>query len=95
MFINMGMFKLKDNTEGNKAALQKRLLAMKGNIGQLNDITVKANARPGAFSYDVVMISKFDSMQRFEESIPHPVHVNVGKYIQDVCERVATVCYEE
>ena len=95
MFINMGMFKLKDSTEANIAALREKLLRMKGNIGQLNDITVKANRRPGVFSYDVVMISKFDSMERFEESIPHPAHVDVGKYIQDVCEQVATVCYEE
>jgi len=59
MFINIGMFKLEDNTETNIAALREKLLGMKVHIEQLNDITVKANRRPGAFSYDVVMISNF------------------------------------
>ena len=95
MIINEIMLKLRKKTEENIAALQNVLLEMKGNIEQLHDIKAHANIRSGAAAFDVIMIAKYDSMEKFNEYISHPYHVGVGKYIQEVCEQVASVCYEE
>ena len=76
-------------------ALQNTLLEMKGNIEQLHDIEVNVNIRSGAAAFDVIMIAKYESMQKFNEYISHPYHMGVGKYVQDACEQTASVCYEE
>ena len=95
MIVNEIMFQLKEKTTENIAALQNTLLDMKGNIEQLCDIKVKANIRSGAAGFDVIMIAKYDNMQKFTEYISHPYHVGVGKYVLEVCAQTASVCYEE
>lgn len=95
MLVNVITLKLRERTDANIAALQKTLLEMKGNIEQLSDIKVKANILSDAAAYDVILIAKYDSMQKFKEYISHPYHLDVAKYVQDVCGQAASVCYEE
>ena len=95
MVVNVVMLKLKERTDENTAALKRTLLEMKGNIELLSDIKVEVNIRSGAAAFDVIMMTKYDSMQKFNEYLIHPYHMGVGKYVQDVCEQTASVCYEE
>ena len=95
MIVNEIMLKLRERTDENIAALKKTLLEMEGNIEQLSDIKVKVNIRSGAAAFDLIMVAKYDSMEKFNEYISHPYHMGVGKYVQDVCEQTASVCYEE
>ena len=95
MTVNVVMLKLKERTDENIAALQQKLLEMRGNIEQLKEIKVEANIRSGATGFDILMITKYESMQDFNEYISHPLHMSVGQYVQDVCGQTASVCYEE
>ena len=95
MIVNEIMLKLKEKTDENITTLQNTLLEMKGNIEQLHDIKVNVNIRSGAAAFDVLVIAKYDSMQKFNEYISYPYHIEVGKYVLDVCEKTASVCYEE
>ena len=95
MVVNEIMLKLKEKTDENITELQNILLGMKGNIEQLHDIKVNVNICTGAAAFDVLMITKYDSMQKFNEYITHPYHMEVGKYVLGVCEQTASVCYEE
>jgi len=95
MVVNVVMIKLKERTDDNIATLKKTLLEMKGNIDQLSDITVKENIGSSAAAFDVLMTTKFDSIDKFNEYLSHPYHIEVGKYVQNVREQAASVCYEE
>lgn len=94
MVINNLMLKLKDRSTGNIGKTRDVLLGMKGKIGELTDLKVEVNIRPGASSYDVLMIAKFPSIRDFEAYLVHPIHIEVGKYIASVLETSASVCYE-
>jgi hypothetical protein len=52
------------------------------------------NVRPGASSYDILLIAHYDSMEDLDAYLVHPVHVEVSKYIAGVLETSAVVCYE-
>ena len=95
MIVNVLMLKLTDPTVENIAALQNKLLEMKGNIEQLKDLTVKTNIKEGPTAFDVVMIAKYESMEGFNEYVVHPFHQGVGEYVMSVRSESASVCYEE
>lgn len=94
MIINTQMLKLKDRTEGNIAKARDVLLSMQGKIESLRDLKVEVNIRQGASGYDLLMIAQYDSLKDLDAYIIHPVHVDVAKYIADVLETSAVVCYE-
>jgi hypothetical protein len=89
------MFKLKEKTDENAALLKEKLLGMKGQIAQLEDIRVKNNLRNSPTGFDAMMIAEYNSVKDFEEYVTHPVHVEVGKFILSLCEQTASVLYED
>jgi hypothetical protein len=94
MITNNLLLKLKDRSPENIAKARDVLLSMKGKIEVLIDLKVEVNIRPGAPSYDILLIAKYASIADFEAYLVHPVHVEVGKYIASVLETSAAVCYE-
>jgi hypothetical protein len=94
MIINTLLIKLKDRDKVNIAKARDVLLSMRGKIGTLRDIQVQMNIRPGGLSYDLLLITRFDSMKDLEAYLADPVHVEVAKYIAGAWETAASVCYE-
>ncbi|QDR79526.1 Dabb family protein [Sporomusa termitida] len=94
MIINNLLLKLKDRSPENITKSRGVLLSMQGKIEELVDLKVEVNVRPGASAYDILLIAKYESMADFEAYLVHPVHVEVGKYIANVLESSAAVCYE-
>lgn len=94
MITNNLLLKLKDRNTENITEARDRLLSMGGQIDVLRDLKVKVDIRHGASSYDILLITKFASMEDLEIYLIHPFHVEVSKYIMDVVEASATVCYE-
>ena len=95
MVTNVLMIKLKDRSPESVEAAQALLLSMRGRIEYLADITVKADTRRGAASYDLVMTAKYNSAEDFKAYAAHPFHVEVGAEINAMSEHIATVFYEE
>jgi hypothetical protein len=94
MITNNLLIKLKKRDSENIAKTREVLLSMQGKIEPLRDLQVEVNIRPGVSSYDIILITKFASMEDLEAYLVHPVHVEVSKYIVGVLETGAAVCYE-
>lgn len=93
MITNHLLIKLKERNTENAEKAKSMLLSMKGKIDVLRDIQVEIDIRHGEASYDLLLITQFSSMEDMEAYLSHPVHVEVSKYIADVMESGASVCY--
>jgi len=94
MITNNQFLKLKDRSSESIAKCKEVLLSMDGKIECLLDIKVEKDIRNEAPSYDLIVITKFASMEDMEAYIVNPIHMEVGKYIGEVFDGYATVCYE-
>jgi DNA-binding Lrp family transcriptional regulator len=94
MITNNLLIKLKERNHENVLEARDVLLGMKGKIEVLRDLQVEVNIRHGASSYDILLITRFSSMEDLDAYLIHPIHLEVSKYITGVLESGASVCYE-
>lgn len=94
MITNNLLIKLKERNIENIMKTREVLLGMQGKIEVLRDIKVELDIRYGESSYDMILITQFDSMEDFDTYLAHPIHVEVSKYIANVLETGAAICYE-
>lgn len=94
MITNNLLIKLKERNIENIMKTREVLLGMQGKIEVLRDIKVELDIRYGESSYDMILITQFDSMEDFDTYIAHPIHVEVSKYIAGVLDTGAAICYE-
>ena len=94
MIINNLLLKLKERNVENITKARDVLLGLKGKIEVLRDLQVEVDIRHGGSSHDLMLITKFDSMEDLDAYLIHPVHVEVSKYIGNVLETGSSVCYE-
>lgn len=94
MIINNLLIKLKEQNNEIFEETRTALLGMKGKIEVLRDVQVEVDIRHGESSYDILLITKFASMEDMDAYLVHPVHVEVSKYILKVMETGAAVCYK-
>lgn len=92
MVINNVLLKLKDSD--NAKEVQSVLLGMKGKIEVLIEIQVEENIRFGQSSYDLLLITKFASIEDMDRYLSHPIHLEVASYIGSVLDQQASLCYE-
>ncbi|MNI88522.1 Stress responsive A/B Barrel Domain protein [compost metagenome] len=52
------------------------------------------NIRPSQTAYDIILITKFESLDDMNAYLIHPAHLEVGKFIGDVLDTQTSVCYE-
>jgi hypothetical protein len=88
------LIKLKDRNSESIGNVRDKLLSMKDKIESLRDLKVKVNIRQDGSSYDILQIAQYDSMEDLEAYIVHPVHIEVSRYMEDVIDSIAVVCYE-
>jgi len=94
MIINNVLLKLKNRDEYIITKVQTALLSMKERIDVLQDIKVELNILPSASSYDLLLITKFNSLEDIDAYLVHPVHQEVSNYIVNVLDELASLCYE-
>lgn len=94
MVTNNLLIKLKERDKENIQKVKDALLSMKGKIDVLHSIQVEANIRQGAGSYDILLMTHFFSLEDMETYLIHPLHVEIAKYIVEVMDSSASVCYE-
>lgn len=92
MIVNHLLLKLKDRSPKHIEQVQTVLLSMKGKIDVLLDVQAEANIRPGPSAYDLILITKFASLEDMDEYLIHPAHQDVAKLIGTVLETQASVC---
>ncbi|VVB84139.1 Stress responsive A/B Barrel Domain protein [uncultured archaeon] len=92
MITHIVLFKMKDRKNVEKA--KAVLMGMKGRISQLRHIEAGIDVLHSERSYDLALVTKFDSIEELKAYQANPVHVDVSKYMVSVRESSITVDYE-
>ena len=95
MVTHIVLFKLSDPTPENLSATRDKLLSMRGNIAQLRHLEAGIDIIRSERSYDIALITKFDSLQDLQAYQVHPYHAGeVVPHMKSVCSSIASVDYE-
>ncbi|AGK95511.1 Dabb family protein [Clostridium pasteurianum] len=92
MIINNLFIRLKERNNENIQKTRDVLLSMKGKIETLRDLKVEVDISQG--DYDLMLITKYDSIDDLNTYLNHPVHVEVSKYIVSVLDKQVSFRYE-
>ncbi len=69
-------------------------MGLKSRIPQLRQLEVGTDVLHSERSYDLALVTKFDSLEELEIYQKHPVHVEMAKYMTSVRESAIAVDYE-
>ncbi len=99
MLKHIVMWKFKDEAEGktrseNCLYIKGLLEALPAKIAFIRGLEVGINAFAGPMSYDMVLVTAFDSKADLDLYAGHPDHVKVSEYVAKVRESRAVVDYE-
>lgn len=94
MITHVVLFKLKDKSPETIEKTRKVLAEMEGKIPQLLHIEVGVDMLRSERSYDLALITKFNSLDDLQAYQVHPVHLKVGEFLQTVRESSICVDYE-
>ncbi|MCZ7401563.1 MAG: Dabb family protein [Candidatus Methanoperedens sp.] len=94
MITHVVLFKLKEASQKNVEKARDVLLGMKGKIPLLRHLEVGMDVLRSERSYDIALITRFDSMADLKAYQIHPIHLEVAKYINSVKEASIAVDYE-
>lgn len=95
MFTHIVFFKLKEPTTENIEKAKNILEGMRENIPQLKELEVGVDVVRSERSFDVSIITRFDSHEDMDEYQVHPYHVNeVIKNLKPMLERSAAIDYD-
>jgi hypothetical protein len=96
MITHIVFFKLLDPTPENLTAAREKLLSMQGNIPHLRALEVGVDQLRTARSFDLSLITRFDSWEDYKSYQAHPYHQSeVIPYIHQVAEKSVVVDYED
>ncbi|HWI39995.1 MAG TPA: Dabb family protein [Verrucomicrobiae bacterium] len=95
MITHIVFFKLKECTPEAVAAARDMLLGMDGKVPTLRHLEVGVDVVRSERSYDLALVTKFDSMQDLQAYQVDPHHGGVvAPYMRSVSSAVAAVDYE-
>jgi len=96
MITHIVFFKLIEPTSGNIAVTRGKLMAMSGKIPSIRSIEVGVNIVRSERSYDLALVTRFDSINDLQAYQVHPVHADeVAPHVKAVCSSIAAVDYED
>jgi hypothetical protein len=93
MITHIVLFKLKDSSSESVEATAQVLRNMEGKIDVLRHLEVGINVFHSERSYDIGLVTKFDSMEALQAYQVHPVHKLVIEHITSVREASVSVDY--
>jgi len=95
MITHIVFFRLKDKSPASIAAAREKLLGMEGRIDLLRHIEVGVDVIRSERSFDLALVTRFDSLDDLQAYQVHPYHEGeVVPYMKSVSEAVAAVDYE-
>ncbi|HEX7627547.1 MAG TPA: Dabb family protein [Candidatus Methanoperedens sp.] len=94
MITHVVLFKLKDRSSQSIEKAKDMLLGLKSKIPLLRYLEVGIDVLHSERSYDIALITKFDSMDDLQAYQVHPVHLEVAKYITAVRESAIAVDFQ-
>lgn len=94
MITHIVMFKLKDRSPQNVELTAQVLRDMEGKIDVLRHLEVGVDVLHSDRSYDIALVTKFDSMEGLDAYQVHPIHKKVIEHMLTVRESSVSVDYE-
>ena len=94
MIKHIVMFKLHEPTQENLQGAKEIILGMQGKLDILKDLKVGINVLESPRAYDLVLESKFDTMEDLKEYATHPVHLPVVEHMRKISTNIVSVDYE-
>jgi hypothetical protein len=94
MLTHIVCFKLKDRSADSVQRTRNVLLSMEGKIEQLLHLEVGADVLHTERSYDIVLITKFNSKADLDAYQIHPFHQEIIKHIKSVGDTSIAVDFE-
>lgn len=95
MVTHIVFFKLADPTVEKMAAVRDRLLSMRGRIDLLRHLEAGCDLIRSERSYDVALLTRFDSLDDLQAYQVHPYHANeVVPFMKANCSSIVAVDYE-
>jgi hypothetical protein len=95
MITHIVFFKLNDQTPENIAKAKDKLLSMAGKIPQLRHLEVGADMVRSERSYDLALVTKFESLDDLQAYQVHPYHAGeVVPYVKSAALSILAVDYE-
>lgn len=99
MIKHIVMWKIKEDVDGNTKRessniVKDMLESLKGNIQEIVELNVGINILESDSSYDLVLDSKFKTVEDLNIYQKHPDHLKVGKDITKYVESRVVVDYE-
>jgi hypothetical protein len=94
MITHIVLCKLIDRSDESIEKAKNVLMNMKGKIRELKHIEVGIDITNSDRSYDLALLTKFDSARDLEAYQINPLHVEVAEYMGSVAESIVAVDYE-
>jgi hypothetical protein len=94
MITHIVLFKLKDRSPEAIERTVQVLRNMEGKIDELLHLEVGTDILHSERSYDIALVTKFDSMEGLQAYQVHPVHKLVIEHIMSVREASVSVDFE-
>lgn len=95
MITHIVLFKLAQPTAENLAATKARLLSMDTEIPLLRHLEVGTDVIRSERSYDIALVTKFDSLEDLQSYQIHPYHAGVVvPQMKSACSSIVAVDYE-
>jgi hypothetical protein len=95
MITHIVFFKLFDQSPENIAAAKEKLLGMAGKIPQLRHLEVGTDIVRSERSYDLALVTKFDSLEDLQAYQVHPCHAGeVVPYVRSAASSILAVDYD-
>ena len=94
MITHIVCFKLKVGSPESVERTAQVLRDMEGRIDELKYLEVGVDVLRSDRSYDIALITKFDSMEALNAYQVHPVHQKVIEHMQQVREASVAVDFE-
>lgn len=95
MITHIVLFKLAEPTTEGINIVKEKLLSMQGKIPVLRHLEAGNDIVRSPRSYDVALITRFDSMEDLDSYQIHPYHANeVVPVMKSLCSSIIAVDYE-
>ncbi len=94
MVTHIVFFKLQEPDTDKIVEVRDRLLSMEGKIGQLRHLEAGIDITRSERSYDVALVTKFDSLDDLQAYQVHPYHAGeVIPFMKANCSSIVAVDY--
>jgi len=84
MIRHIVMFRIKDEYKADIPDIVEKFYGMKGKIEGMVNLEAGADFLHSERSYDVALVTEFESREAFEAYQTHPVHIPVKKRMHEV-----------